>query len=356
MGFQLQELLSSDDASCGPCLDDDTTLYTEFNSLELLVRGKPEQVMGEAVIHAVLPSWGKANKASRQLLQKTKDLRVACYLTQALLMESQFEGLSAGLSFIKSLLETHWEGVHPLLVIDGDDDPDYRINAVSYLDDAAFISSISNANIVVSRAVGNFSLRDYRIANGEIEVTGNDEEGARPELALINAAFMDAQVEGLIQSRQWVIESMDTLSQITSIFTDKLSAELSPQLGALMGELRHLSRIYDEILAQRDIPMGQDSTAPRDPEGESEGENHVLEDQASTTKVRASSDVIASREDVIKQMERICKYYEIYEPSSPVPLVLNRAKKLVTMDFMEIMQDMSPDGVQNILNLAGIEK
>jgi type VI secretion system protein ImpA len=46
----------------------------------------------------------------------------------------------------------------------------------------------------------------------------------------------------------------------------------------------------------------------------------------------------------MRMLDKICEYYERAEPSSPVPLLLQRAKKLVPMTFMEIVQDLIPDG------------
>jgi type VI secretion system protein ImpA len=53
---------------------------------------------------------------------------------------------------------------------------------------------------------------------------------------------------------------------------------------------------------------------------------------------------LQSREDVLRMLDKICEYYARAEPSSPVPLLLERAKKLVPMSFMEIVQNLIPDG------------
>ncbi|PCJ16789.1 MAG: type VI secretion system protein TssA [Gammaproteobacteria bacterium] len=349
--FKLQELLFSEDGSCGPCLDDNTELYADFNVIEQWVNGKPEQVMGDAVIHAVPPNWGKARQSSCELLQKTKDLRVACYLTQSFLAESQFEGLCAGLNLIRSLLTEYWEHVHPQLIIDGDEDPEYRINAVSYLSNPSFIESVSRVNIVESRAVGRYCLKDYRIASGEIEAVNSDPDSSQPEMPMINAAFMDAELDGLIQSRRWVSESIEIASEVTQFFAEKLSPELVPQLGPLIEELGQINNIYDDILTRRNVSIGSESA-----EGdEAVDGDDIMQDQLSKAPPGGSRE-ITSRDEVVKQIDQICKYYEIYEPSSPVPLVLIRAKKWVMMDFMAIMQDMSPDSVQNIQKLAGLDE
>ena len=62
---------------------------------------------------------------------------------------------------------------------------------------------------------------------------------------------------------------------------------------------------------------------------------------------------IRSREDVLGLLLKICQFYERAEPSSPVPLVLKRAARLAEMDFMQIMQDLSPDAISQIRIITG---
>ena len=106
MGLLLEELLVpvSEISPCGPYVEENTALYTCFNELEIAAQGKPEQVMGDAVIAAIEPNWGKVQELTTSLLAKTKDIRVARYLTQALLNKNSFSGLRDGLIIIHSFL------------------------------------------------------------------------------------------------------------------------------------------------------------------------------------------------------------------------------------------------------------
>jgi len=60
--------------------------------------------------------------------------------------------------------------------------------------------------------------------------------------------------------------------------------------------------------------------------------------------------------DVMNAIDRIMAYYERHEPSSPVPILLARAKKLVNADFMTIVKDMAPGGVDNVNLIGGFEE
>jgi type VI secretion system protein ImpA len=68
-------------------------------------------------------------------------------------------------------------------------------------------------------------------------------------------------------------------------------------------------------------------------------------------------DGINNRKDVIRLLDRICTYYQHFEPGSPVPLLLKRARHLVEKNFIEIIQDLAPDSAGKIKSLiAGDDK
>ena len=66
------------------------------------------------------------------------------------------------------------------------------------------------------------------------------------------------------------------------------------------------------------------------------------------------SGTVRSRQDVIRVLEQICDFYRKTEPSSPVPLILQRARRLVDMDFVQLLTDLAPDSVKQIHAIAGI--
>ncbi|MBS1173145.1 MAG: type secretion system protein TssA, partial [Proteobacteria bacterium] len=55
---------------------------------------------------------------------------------------------------------------------------------------------------------------------------------------------------------------------------------------------------------------------------------------------------IRSREDAIRLLDKVCAYLDRNEPSNPAPLLIQRAKRLMTMSFVDIIRDMAPDGVE----------
>src|SRR5438876_9224538 len=107
---------------CGPNLEHDLSFF----ELEEAARGKPEQRIGEAIKPAEEPNWAKVAALAQGLLVRTKDLRTGVHLTRALTHMDGIPGLAVGLGLIHGFLDRYWDGVHPALDTDDDNDPTER--------------------------------------------------------------------------------------------------------------------------------------------------------------------------------------------------------------------------------------
>jgi len=61
-----------------------------------------------------------------------------------------------------------------------------------------------------------------------------------------------------------------------------------------------------------------------------------------------------SPQDVVDLLGRICDYLERNEPTNPAPLLIRRAQRLMTMNFVDILRDVAPEGVAAISRIAGL--
>jgi type VI secretion system protein ImpA len=50
----------------------------------------------------------------------------------------------------------------------------------------------------------------------------------------------------------------------------------------------------------------------------------------------------------------VAAFFRKSEPSSPVPLFIERAKRLVAKDFLEVLADVAPDAVSQAKAASGI--
>jgi type VI secretion system protein ImpA len=65
---------------------------------------------------------------------------------------------------------------------------------------------------------------------------------------------------------------------------------------------------------------------------------------------------IRSREDAIRSLEAVSEFFRRAEPSSPVPLFVDRAKRLIARDFLEVLAELAPDSVADVKRVGGIRE
>ena len=63
---------------------------------------------------------------------------------------------------------------------------------------------------------------------------------------------------------------------------------------------------------------------------------------------------IRSREDAVRELERVCAWLERHEPANPAPLLIRRAQRLLQMGFIDILRDLAPEGMSSIEKIAGL--
>ena len=67
----------------------------------------------------------------------------------------------------------------------------------------------------------------------------------------------------------------------------------------------------------------------------------------------AAVGVLGSRGDVLRTLDNACSWIEQHEPSNPAPLLIRRAQRLMNKNFLEIIRDLAPDGVDQVERIAG---
>ena len=207
----------SDDAPCGEDLEYDE----EFGELERCAQSRSEQQIGDTIVPAEEPDWREVGKRANALFSRTKDLRVAMYLLRAQVRTDGFAGLHGALGVLRGLIEQFWEPVHPRLDPDDDNDPTMRVNVIASMCDAdTVLKAVREAPLVSSRTIGRFSLRDIKVATGELSTAGDDEKA--PDTTTIDAAFADVAADELQAMAARLSACLQSVSAIESVLTDQV--------------------------------------------------------------------------------------------------------------------------------------
>ena len=331
----------SADFPCG----DDLEYDADFLQLERDAQGRPERVMGDAVQPAEPPQWRDIEQACTALLQRSKDLRITHFLLQANLALHGLPGLVASLELIRDLLGEYWLYLHPQLDAADDNDPTVRVNALAGLTCETNIALLRDAVLVRSRAFGPVTLRAALHAAGVQHFAS--EQLSAEELA---AALRDADDEQLQQCRQALQLAREAVDAIERRVNDQVGSASGVDLSALRQPLRQVQQVLNDYGPAGAAPALADDAAP----AADSAEDQIATIPASP-RAAARPGEISSREDVQQSLDRLLQYYARHEPSSPLPVLLQRAKKLVNADFATIVRDLIPDGWSQFENLRGPE-
>tara|TARA_B110000196_G_C21116858_1_gene651002 strand:- start:804 stop:1835 length:1032 start_codon:yes stop_codon:yes gene_type:complete len=329
------------DQPCGPFIDDDEGLEDDFVMLESIARINEESLTLESDDEGV--DWRDMLARCEDLASQTKDVRVYVFLAQAALQLKNFSGLSAAVQLIKLTLENYWTETYPILD-DAKDETPWRIMTLNELSGDVIINLLSNTRIIESKQAGNFTLRDIRLAKGEIQLVEGSEETI-PEIGLVEAAFQECDQAILLDSLNNIKQIEDDLTALQDQLSSSECSHARYDWDKLVSNIKYISALYAQYV--NTVSELEDDSDSKDEAEAGSGEGEV--------KVMVKSTGINNRTDVLDALGKICEYYSRYEPSSPVPILVERTKKLVTMDFMSIMKELSPEGVKQVELIAGVE-
>jgi type VI secretion system protein ImpA len=314
----------------------------EFLALSQAVAGKPEQQFGDTVIAAVEPDWRAVEQMACDLLARTKDLRVSAWLTQAATHLHGVSGFAAGVGLIQLLCERYWDDVHPRMVIDGEDDPYLRSNALAALSDGSGGYS-GGSEVMRGLRAAVLSNRSLPITVRDVEMAAMKDAAARYTDAQIVSILADALADGS-ETVAAFEQGAQCISTLTALIEERFATADQPDFSALKSLMKAVTGVIGRT---RSSVLGQTS------DDVASGLNG---DAATDTGARTGLTVageIRSREDVRRTLQRVCEYLERHEPSNPASLFARRAERMLGMDFLDIMQELSPDSMSHLQMLTG---
>jgi type VI secretion system protein ImpA len=335
-----EELLKpiAEEAPCGEDLSYDVALQ----ELETMARGKEETQFSAAEP----PDWKKLQARCIDLFARSKDLRIAVTLAATSIELDGLAGFRESLALVKGLIENYWPTVHPQLDPADDNDPLQRMNIVATLatpigtfgDTLKILERLRALPLSKSVQMGSFNLGDILRAESGTPAQGDKPAPTTPQ---VEASFRDSKPEELRRTLDLLNECISSEQSIDESVTRNVGAARAPDLSLLSAELVAMrTRVAAYVKGEVPIPAAEADTGAG-AQQISDGRGLSLDGE------------ISSREDVIKLLDKICRFYEHAEPSSPVPLILKRAVRLAGMDFMEIINDLTPDSISQIRTVTG---
>jgi len=321
---------------CGVDLED-TQLLASFDAF---------RIFGRDTLLSAETDWSEIRQRSLEALGQSRDLRVLVHLVAATLRLEGIAPFCALLAVADRWLSEQWELVFPRVA----DDALLRKNALSCLaDPIAVVANFRRSAMVTHRQLGSVTLRDIDLATGQTDGT-EDQQGA-PDPRRIGAVLAATPVVELEALVAVLSNGVNSLDNIVANMQQHAGPQFTPEFGALAKPLIHMRKHLAEHLAGR---VRTNSTS-QETHGHVPG-SPATEDPMSVTGAYAGTDTgeIHSRQEAIRAIDAVVLFFRNHEPSSPVPLLLERAKRLVSKGFLEVLEDIAPDGLAQARIIGGI--
>jgi type VI secretion system protein ImpA len=277
------------------------------------------------------------------LATRSKDLQVACWLTEAWVNLQGFTGLASGFALLDKLCERFWPDLYPVIE---EGDLSARVAPLEWLNEK--LPDLLRSLPIVSSATDpeeRFAWTDYVNAQRLETVRQRDaksaeraEKGGSVTLARFGACGQrtaTATLKGTESALKEALRALDILNTVLQQYCGKEA----PGLGAIRSAVEEILGFVAVELAGRQKPAPLASMVRRrtSPPAAS-GPPSAVADLATTPQSPRT------REEAYHQLAEIAEFLLRTEPHSPAAYLIQRAASWGEMPLPELVQQMSQQG------------
>ena len=309
--FDLEDLLAP--ISGADPVGEDLSFSLEYDAIQDARRADdPSLEQGEWVTDLKVADWVAVERLCAGLLrERSKDLRLAVWWSEAQTRNHGFAGLARGYRLVAGLCDRYWDDVHPQVE---DDDLEQRIGNLGWL--IAHSAQWVRVLPLTHSPQGRFGLADFEAAR-----TGREEDDCRPSPEMLDLARRNTPHEFYVRLAGLAPDCLAALATLERAMDECLGHD-GPSVTALRDQLTHLQAttqrfareagvlVDDSAVSSEtvdDLRPGDAGTVDRDPAVGSEG--------------------VASRKEAIAQLRRVAEFFRRTEPHSPVAYLAEKAAR-----------------------------
>ncbi len=292
-----------------------------------------------------------ARLCEQYLAERSKDLQLAAWLTEAWTHLHGLAGLRAGIRLVHELLQTYWEGVYPRQ--DEDGDYDARAATLVWMNETLPLTLRLHVSLLTwpNRKPAAISLEDWSKAP-LVTLPAKDGSDDDPDPAAIpsrekmtdavtSAAGPVLALRGLLQNCMADWKQLDEL-------VDTRLGNHAPSLLRVMDTLTLVNRAINSLLFNHQNTSGQPvQSIPNqpmnldilDPIDQTTGAT-VQVDAPQPVALSLATGPIQSRADAYRLLEGAADYLQRTEPHSPTPYLVRRAVTWGSMPLPELMREV----------------
>jgi type VI secretion system protein ImpA len=266
--------------------------------------------------------------------ERTRDMWLPVYLMRAAAASKRFDLVVEGAQLLAGLVEERWGDVHPQL-----DEYGFigrKTPCESLTRTAEFTGPLSRVPLIEHPRLGRFT--------GEDLIRFRDQGASAPNYGMFRKVIDDMPAEDL----QAVLGTFDSLitavRRLDGVMTANAEGDTAtnfrPTYDVLDSIRAALASHVPGVEAEPSADMVSAEGWPGDP-----GAADMGSSGAAGPVGPGFSGTIRSRDEAIRALDAVCAYFASFEPGSPVPLALTRAREWIGLDFMSVLQDIAPNSL-----------
>ncbi len=285
---------------------------------------------------ALIADWrGVAELARTALTQKTKDLELVAFLTEARLQLGEgFAALQQGLVLANELISRYWDRLHPGGEESGVEFA-FRAKPISWMSRTDFLKAVRTCRITSDVTGRDLTWDDY-VESDRVDQLGLQTDKANYQAALeagyLTGPQWKAALEGAAPADLAVVhaqvEECREAAKALEASCDQRFTEDGPNLI----ELKSLLEDISEYLAKRCVSPeegGEDGVGAGDPVPGGGG-----------GAAPSASGPISSRQEAFRRLQEVSDFLRRTEPHSPVAHLVDRAVRWGGMTFEEVLGEV----------------
>lgn len=326
-------------AAQNPCGDD----YSFSNEFHLIKQARTQDDtlldQGDWVTERKQADWDLvASTATQVMCEKSKDIRLLTWLTEAWSNQSGFNGISAGLELSHRLLNQYWLSIHPEIE---EDDLDQRIGLLQ-----GFINQLPSfiKKVALINTAPFYHLLDYEnfLYHQNIrrkQADEYDQQDHVSELEQFEQALFNTSKSFQYQNYQAFNEILQHWQTLKTVL-DELMGLDAPSFANIDSNLNDIHQTLKKIYKADAFA----TATPNETESPPLSSIPPLVEPAMAQPIMTSNQAVfqpqaqnhlANREQAMKVLQEIADYFQANEPHSPVSYMLQKTIKWSQMPLHE---------------------
>lgn len=354
----------SDASPCG----EDLSYSADFDAIARMREADdPSLDQGEWVTPLKVADWpGVVRRSAELLAHRSKDLRLASWLTEALACTEGYPGLTRGLLFTAQLARAYWPHVHPLP--DGGDQEE-RIGNIAWL--LARVHEQARRLPVVRGKSASYSLADVaqvralaaRVADGSAAPDGLADPKLLPDrLARAQRETPTAFWADNLAAAREAVQALSELQQVIDLHLGDHGPSFVAAREALTEAVADIERLARESGAWVGATNAVAATelATELPGGaaaaSSAASPAASQLPAQACRAEVSVGPLVSRAQALQRLQEVAEYFRRTEPHSPVAYLADKAVQWGNMPLHEWLRVVLKDAgsLSHVEELLGI--